>query len=55
MVRDQKVFVIVSAEEKAVFAAQAKQSGQSLSSWCRVALRDRAVEHQHDKAEGDLF
>ena len=55
MARDQKVFVIVNEEEKAVFAEQAKQSGQSLSSWCRVALRAYASQHKDDLAPGDLF
>ncbi len=55
MARENKIFVIVSDEEKAEFRKQSKRDGISLSAWCRMALRDRAVEHQHDKAEGDLF
>ena len=55
MARENKVFVIVSDEEKAEFRRQSKRDGLSLSAWSRKALRGYAVDHKDDKEEGDLF
>ena len=55
MARENRLIVIVSDEEKAELLRQSKREGISLSAWSRMALRQYAVEHQHDKEEGDLF
>lgn len=44
--RNDRLFVLLTAEERIVFEAAAQTNGETLSAWIRTAARQRALREK---------